>query len=215
MYAHAQPASLDRSNPSTIFDDPSFSLHTFRLKPGDDLKRGIANYIAKYDLRAVSILTCVGSLRQVNIRLASERNGSMSYYFRDRDMFEIVSLVGTFENLDDRIPDGHVHISLADARGNVVGGHLMKGSIVYTTAEVTVIDNHRQQFKRAFDKSTGFRELVVEERSISKSIVTREQADNLKRADNPLKSNLFKNFHSILTLLDLSENKDAFDDILE
>ena len=46
---------------------------------------------------------------------------------------EIVSMVGTLS------PDGdHIHLAVSDATGRTVGGHLVEGSLVYTTAEIAV-----------------------------------------------------------------------------
>lgn len=152
-----------------------YTIHTFRLRPGEDLKRGITNFVHKNGLQAVSIVTCVGSLRQVHLRLAAaHRNGTMSFYFRDREFFEIVSLVGTVESYldDDKPAYGHLHLSLSMSNGTVIGGHVMKGCIVYTTAEVTLLENLQARHTRVYDRSTGFQELEVIERAPSKSLVT-------------------------------------------
>jgi predicted DNA-binding protein with PD1-like motif len=46
---------------------------------------------------------------------------------------EIVSITGTL------CADGsHIHVSLAKASGEVVGGHLMDGCLVDTTAEIVL-----------------------------------------------------------------------------
>ena len=46
--------------------------------------------------------------------------------------------------------------------GNVKGGHLLKGSLIRTTAEVVfaVLDS-QYHFTREFDKTSGWNELVV------------------------------------------------------
>jgi len=68
---------------------------------------------------------------------------------------EVLSLVGTLG------PDGaHLHTSLSDSSGAVVGGHLMCATI-FTTAEVIVHELHGTRFKRTMDSATGFKELEV------------------------------------------------------
>ena len=68
---------------------------------------------------------------------------------------EIVSLVGTV------CADGaHIHVSLADSEGHVVGGHLIS-AIVYTTAEVVLHEARGWRFSRQLDSQTHFKELVV------------------------------------------------------
>jgi predicted DNA-binding protein with PD1-like motif len=73
--------------------------------------------------------------------------------------FEIVSLVGTLS------PDGpHLHVAIADDQGHVVGGHLLDGSVVYTTAEIVLAEAEGFGFSRTVDEKTGFRELTITSR---------------------------------------------------
>ena len=68
---------------------------------------------------------------------------------------EIVSVSGTLSG------GGHLHASLSDHVGKVVGGHLLE-LVVDTTAEVIVGDCSALQFRRGLDGSTGFKELQVD-----------------------------------------------------
>jgi hypothetical protein len=47
--------------------------------------------------------------------------------------FEILSVTGTLS-----IYGVHLHICIADAEGNSIGGHLMEGCIIYTTDELVI-----------------------------------------------------------------------------
>ncbi len=78
------------------------------------------------------------------------------------EYFEITALSGTmaFDPVEQKTKM-HLHISLADENGVCVGGHLMEGSIIWTTAEITVVESVDQTFGRIFDNTTGFQELVV------------------------------------------------------
>lgn len=69
--------------------------------------------------------------------------------------FEIVSLVGTLN------PEPHLHISLADRNGTVVGGHLLGDLNIFTTAELVLGEAEQLLFSREQDPRTGFPELVV------------------------------------------------------
>jgi predicted DNA-binding protein with PD1-like motif len=71
--------------------------------------------------------------------------------------YEIVSLVGTLSCLDGH----HLHISLSDKEGNVIGGHVFGELNVFTTAEVTIGECLDMNFKREMDPQTGFDELVI------------------------------------------------------
>ncbi|CAN0001054.1 unnamed protein product [Discosporangium mesarthrocarpum] len=71
--------------------------------------------------------------------------------------FEILSLVGTLS------PEGgHLHVSLGDEVGSVIGGHLVQ-AVVHTTAEVVVGEASALAFSRSMDERTGFKELTVRE----------------------------------------------------
>ena len=74
------------------------------------------------------------------------------------DRFEIVSLVGTLAG------SGHLHTSLADAKGAVLGGHVVGDMVVFTTAEIVIGECEQITFKRELDPRTGFGELTVNSR---------------------------------------------------
>lgn len=123
----------------------------FRLTPGEDLRAGIEAAVDVCGLQAAAILTCVGSLRHLAIRLADE---SMPEPFVGP--FEIVSLTGTLG-----AGGAHLHVSVADASGWVRGGHLRLGSQVHTTAEIVVVSLLDLCFLRQPDIETGFNELSI------------------------------------------------------
>ena len=72
---------------------------------------------------------------------------------------EILSLAGTL------CPDGlHLHIALGRRDGQCVGGHVVDGCIVRTTAELIVGEAPDLEFRRAPDPETGYLELCVSNR---------------------------------------------------
>ena len=126
----------------------------FRLTYGCDLRQGIEDYCQKHDIHSAVIVTTVGSLYQVVIRLA---DGHSTVGLNDR--YEVVSLTGT-------VSDGgsHLHIALADSQGRVVGGHVCYGCLVNTTAEVALRSlDESYRLNRQLDEQTGYNELVVTE----------------------------------------------------
>jgi uncharacterized protein len=128
--------------------------HALRLLPGDDLRLGIERERRARGIGAGCVVSCVGSLGRARLRLAGaeqvlERAGP----------FEIVSLAGTLSH------DGpHLHVALADGEGRVVGGHLLEGCVVHTTAELVLGELQDVGFRRVLDPATGHRELVVRPR---------------------------------------------------
>jgi predicted DNA-binding protein with PD1-like motif len=124
----------------------------FRLGPGADLRKELEAFAASRGLQAAYVATCVGSVRVASIRFADQKDATVL-----TGPFEIVSLTGTLS------PDGpHLHVSVSDSTGRTIGGHLSEGTLVYTTAEVVVVELAGARFSRAIDPATTFKELVVE-----------------------------------------------------
>lgn len=135
----------------------STQSYCFRLKPGQDLKKELMFYCQMHHLHAACIISAVGSLNKAHLRLS---NGKDVVEFKGP--FEIVSLTGTVG------PDGvHMHISIADFEGRVLGGHLMDGCEIYTTAEIVLLESLDLAFTREIDGHTGFKELVIKRRGES------------------------------------------------
>jgi len=131
---------------------------SFRLKPHQDLKVEILKFAAANNLKAAAIVSCAGSLKQYNIRFANQPDGTLVKGF-----FEIVSLSGTFSDTSS-----HLHISVSDSKGFTTGGHLMNNNLVYTTAEIVIVELIDIEFGRETDPIYGYQELVVKARSHDK-----------------------------------------------
>lgn len=131
-------------------------MRTFalRLRPGQDLRLALEEVTRAHGLAAGCVVTCVGSLGRARLRRAGgdevlELVGPL----------EIVALVGTLS------PDGpHLHGAVADAEGRVLGGHVLPGCLVHTTAEVVIGELAGVAFTREHDPETGWNELVVRPR---------------------------------------------------
>lgn len=126
--------------------------YVIRLHPGQDLRVEIDKFVEKKAIKAGAILTCVGNLSKAVLRMADA-----SIIKTYDGTFEITSLVGTVEK-----GNSHLHITISDKDGNAFGGHLKNDSIVGITAEVVIGELEGLVFKREFDKSTGYDELVIE-----------------------------------------------------
>lgn len=132
----------------------NISSHAFRLKPGEDLKEGIEKQIKEYDIKAGWVATCVGSLTDYAIRFAN-----MPDVNTGQGHFEIVSLVGTVS-----INGSHLHLSISDSTGKMIGGHLMPGCKIYTTAEIVIQYSDKYEFTREKDGTTPWEELQIKEK---------------------------------------------------
>jgi predicted DNA-binding protein with PD1-like motif len=125
-----------------------------RLRPGADLKAELLALAAHERIRAGWMLTCVGSLSRVRLRVAGGAEHATW-----QGAFEIVALTGTLSQ-----DGGHLHLAVADHQGRTFGGHLAEGCTVRTTAEVVMAADDRVVFAREHDPATGYDELVVRER---------------------------------------------------
>lgn len=129
--------------------------HTFRLKPGQDLKTEIERFVTKAGIKAGFIITCVAGLEQATLRMAGAMPDKQDIRTYKGD-YELTSLVGTVST------NGvHLHMSISDKEGQSFGGHLKEGTIIHPTAEIVIGENESTVYTRELDEETGFHELKV------------------------------------------------------
>jgi predicted DNA-binding protein with PD1-like motif len=128
---------------------------TFRLKPGQDLFNEIESGVAEKNIEAGCVLCAVGSLTHATLRLANR-----DHYSEYDGHFEIVSMTGTVS-----LHGSHLHISISDRDGNMIGGHLVPGCKIYTTAEMVLAIFDDVVYKREYTEDSGYEELVVKKNS--------------------------------------------------
>ncbi len=122
-----------------------------RLRPQQDLLAELETLIRSQQIEAACVLTCVGSLTTAVLRLANQDQAT-TY----SGQFEIVSLTGLLS-----IHGLHCHMAIADSTGHTIGGHVLKGCCIYTTAELVLGILPDVRFQREPDLETGYRELVL------------------------------------------------------
>ncbi|CAD8068348.1 unnamed protein product [Paramecium sonneborni] len=128
--------------------------HSLRFHPNQNIVKELQLYIEINQIKAASISTCVGSLLKCSIRFANQPE------FKEiNGHFEIVSLVGTIS-----VYGQHVHISLSDSEGKMIGGHLPfydNECIIYTTAEIVLLEHLETIYARKLDPTYGYQELYI------------------------------------------------------
>ena len=127
---------------------------TTRLHKDADLKQSIQEICQANNVHAGIILSSVGCLQKLHIRLAKALEDRE--YIQD---FEILSINGTCS-----MHHSHLHICVADDQGNTIGGHLLDGCIINTTCELTILSMDDREFIRELENDTGYQELVILER---------------------------------------------------
>ncbi len=128
---------------------------TFRLKPGQFLREEIVKVAKERRIQTGVLLSIVGGLEYAALRMA----GATPDHQVVKELhgpFEIVSGTGTISQ------NGcHIHISLSDKEGKVIGGHLKGGCRVAPTAEVVIGIFDDAIYQRTRDDATGFNELEM------------------------------------------------------
>lgn len=138
----------------SVVEFASMKLIPIRLQPGQDLKLALEAWLDQECAEAGWVVSGIGSLSCAQLRWA----GRAAPTVVDGDL-EIVTLQGSL------CRDGaHLHATVADAQGCVLGGHLCVGSIVRTTAEILVANLPQWQLQRVADPTTGYRELAIQAR---------------------------------------------------
>jgi uncharacterized protein len=133
--------------------EPRSTLETLalRLPPDVDLRQTLKSIAQAENITAGIILSGIGSLKTVVLRFA----GQNTHTTIDAK-HEILTLAGTI-GLDGV----HLHMSIANSQGEVIGGHVVDGCIVYTTIELTIGILPDLKFQRVLDDRTGFAELSI------------------------------------------------------
>lgn len=125
--------------------------HPLRLSPGDDLRVALEDLARRLKMPAAFVIQGIGSLSVAQLRFAGNEDPTEL-----RGDLEILTLAGSVS------PDGaHLHMSVADQRGRVCGGHVAPGCTVRTTAEVLLALLPGYRFAREYDPDSGFVELVI------------------------------------------------------
>lgn len=125
-----------------------------RLSAGVDLRQGVERACAEAGLPSAFVVAGMGSLVDAHVRFAAQTQAATV-----PGPSEVLTLSGCVT------PDGaHLHVSIADAAGRVVGGHVALGCRVRTTMELLVVPLPDWDLRREHDPATGYPELVVRRR---------------------------------------------------
>ena len=125
-----------------------------RLQPGEDLRRALEAAVVARGLSAAFVVSGIGSLNPAMLRLAGAAEAVCL-----AGELELLTLSGTIA-----VGGSHLHLSVSDAQGRVLGGHAGYGCTVRTTAEVLLLLLPNWQFTREADAATGYAELQIRPR---------------------------------------------------
>lgn len=125
--------------------------HAFRLHRGQDLLLEIEAFATARGIEAATVLSGVGCVSRARLRDA----GGVEIRSLEEDL-EIVSLTGTVSEART-----HLHASFSRRDLSTLGGHLVPGCLVNTTAEIVLLELGGLAFGSAPDEETGYDELVI------------------------------------------------------
>ena len=130
-------------------------VRVFRIKPGQELLGGIADYCREHNITSAVIIGIIGSVTRARLNFIMSLPGN----FESVDYtgpLEIVAAQGSVASKAGS-PIIHIHVQLS-GKDICRGGHLAE-AIIFSTAEV-VIAELDYQLHRQSDSYTGLNELV-------------------------------------------------------
>lgn len=125
------------------------AVHVLRLQPGEDVRPLLEEWAQRNAIEAAAILSACGSLTRAHIRYAGRADGIVS----SGDL-EVCSFSGTLSR-----HGVHLHVSVADRNGAMLGGHVLAGCIVRTTLELVIGEVAGVSMVRTKDERTTYDEL--------------------------------------------------------
>ena len=129
-------------------------LLPIRLLPGMDLRRALEEAARNQLTESAFVVAGIGSLVEASLRYADEAEAHTI-----AGPFEILSVSGSLS-----ASGAHLHVSVSDASGRVLGGHAGYGNTVRTTAEILLMLLPGWSLTREPDPATGYDELVIRRR---------------------------------------------------
>jgi len=121
-----------------------------RLSSGRDILEGLNELVDAKNITGADF-TAIGAVSRAVVGFFVGRGQYSEKLFEGP--LEIVSCVGNV-SVKENQPFIHAHISLADHKGNVFGGHLLPGCQVAATFEV-IFHVHDTAMNRTLDSKTG------------------------------------------------------------
>ena len=130
------------------------SYYALRLLPGEEVFSRLRAFVQQHHIQAGWIAGCTGSLSNVALRFAGQDQTALL-----NGIYEVISLNGTLE-----LAGEHLHLSLSDPQGAMLGGHMMPGCTVRTTLELVIGELTSVAFSRQPCAVSGYDELVISSR---------------------------------------------------
>jgi uncharacterized protein len=137
-----------------------------RLHPGTDMIRGLEAACESHGVRFAAVLSCYGSLSNAGFKFLKLPPGEERPRLMPHQMDERVEFMGG-QGLVCETPDGeretHLHGSVSDKTGAVLGGHFVPDeNPVYNNMDFVIQEVLDVSLIRAWDEATATVEMRVE-----------------------------------------------------
>jgi predicted DNA-binding protein with PD1-like motif len=122
-----------------------------QLPLGADLYESISKICMEEDIK-IGRVTALGTVKQAAVAYYDQKK-KVYKPINFKKHLEILNCTGNV-SLKDGKPFVHMHATFADSRGNVVGGHLTTGTVVFA-CELTIEEFEGKPLDRKPDEITG------------------------------------------------------------
>jgi len=122
-----------------------------KLPHGSDLMAELTAVAVQSDVKA-GMVQVIGALQRATVGFYDQWGKRYRELIFGHPL-EIVAGMGNV-SLRDGAPFVHLHLSLADEKGSVIGGHAMTGCTVFA-AEYLILPLPGIELRRAYDDTTG------------------------------------------------------------
>ncbi len=128
-----------------------------RAEDGDDLFAVLSAFATAHTIRAGAIVSGIGMVRRATLGFW---NGQEYVPAELEEPHEIVALHGSIAEVDGA-PSVHLHAGFADRHHRVLGGHLLRATLM-VIGEIVVEEFPGKVFGRPLDESFGLRRLDLD-----------------------------------------------------
>lgn len=132
-------------------------LIVIRLEEGEPLLESLENIARKYEVKA-AVINAIGALKLLHYGIFRPAKKQYEWFERS-GFFELVSAIGNI-SWDGDDPVVHVHISVADQDGHLIGGHCGRNSTITITGEIYVLETD-EKVTRETDPTWGIKVLAI------------------------------------------------------
>jgi len=122
-----------------------------RLPYDGDLLESIRGFAVRVGVEA-GVLWVIGAVKKASVSFYNQAEKTYSKHSFEEPL-EILSCIGNIAKLKGET-FAHAHIVLGDKNGRTYGGHLEKGTIVFS-AEMFILELKGVTLNREYDETTG------------------------------------------------------------